>query len=74
MTEPPKLPTFYDALKRLEPQITAGDDPLVADRTLRFWRAGNLPPAFLILLQYPELIAALAADVDALADPSRSVA
>jgi hypothetical protein len=62
-----KLPAFSEALKRLEPQITGSDDPLVGERTLRYWRAGQLPPPLLLLTQYPELIAALAADMEVLA-------
>lgn len=65
-----KLPTFSETLKRLEPQITGGDDPLVGERTLRYWRAGQLPPPLLLLIQHPELIAALAADLEVGIAPS----
>jgi len=67
-----KLPTFSETLKRLEPQITSGDDPLVGERTLRYWRAGQLPPPLLLLVHYPELAAAIVADLEVLAASSPS--
>lgn len=66
--EKPPLPTFNEALKRLTPHLVALEcegESVVSERTLRYWRSGDVPNPILILIAYPELITALLTDLEA---------
>ena len=65
--EKPPLPAFNDTLKRLTPQLVALEcegESIVSERTLRYWRSGDVPNPILLLIAYPELITALLADIE----------
>lgn len=65
--EKPPLPAFNEALKRLTPQLVALEcegESIVSERTLRYWRSGDVPNPILLLIAYPELITALLADLE----------